>query len=226
MYGRFYCEPLLKMKTFFESLDSTVTCGLYKSRKERKLGLVTPLYTLGIVFVGSLAFLFHVFMLRLFYEPVTTPCGHTFCLKCLERCLDHNPLCPLCKEKLSEFLASRTYKKTVLTEELIVRYLPEELSERKKVYEEEMKELSNLNKDVPIFVCTMAFPTIPCPLHVFEPRYRLMIRRCMETGTKQFGMCLADELKGLKEQNMKNLSAFMIQFMIKLLPGLRLLKTI
>ncbi|XP_056349121.1 LON peptidase N-terminal domain and RING finger protein 2 isoform X2 [Oenanthe melanoleuca] len=135
--------------------------------------------------------------MRLFYEPVTTPCGHTFCLKCLERCLDHNPLCPLCKEKLSEFLASRTYKKTVLTEELIVHYLPEELSERKKVYEEEMKELSNLNKDVPIFVCTMAFPTIPCPLHVFEPRYRLMIRRCMETGTKQFGMCLADELKGV-----------------------------
>ncbi|NXY87421.1 LONF2 protein, partial [Alcedo cyanopectus] len=80
--------------------------------------------------------------MRLFYEPVTTPCGHTFCLKCLERCLDHNPHCPLCKEKLSEFLASRTYKKTVLTEELIVRYLPEELSERKKVYEEEMKELS------------------------------------------------------------------------------------
>lgn len=41
-----------------------------------------------------------------------------------------------------QFLASRTYKKTILTEELIVRYLPEELSERKKVYEEEMKELS------------------------------------------------------------------------------------
>ncbi|CAM4393703.1 LON peptidase N-terminal domain and RING finger protein 2 [Lepidochelys kempii] len=137
--------------------------------------------------------------MRLFYEPVTTPCGHTFCLKCLERCLDHNPYCPLCKEKLSEFLASRTYKKTVLTEELIVRYLPEELSERKKIYEEEMKELSNLNEDVPIFVCTMAFPTIPCPLHVFEPRYRLMIRRCMETGTKQFGMCLADELKGFAD---------------------------
>ncbi|KAL8190134.1 UNVERIFIED_CONTAM: hypothetical protein K2H54_041057 [Gekko kuhli] len=137
--------------------------------------------------------------MRLFYEPVATRCGHTFCLKCLERCMDHNPHCPLCKEELSEFLASRTYKKTILTEELIVRYLPDELSERRKVYEEEMKELSNLNKDVPIFVCTMAFPTIPCPLHVFEPRYRLMIRRCMETGTKQFGMCLADELKGFAD---------------------------
>ncbi|KAK6485386.1 LON peptidase N-terminal domain and RING finger protein 2-like [Huso huso] len=131
--------------------------------------------------------------MRLLYEPVTTPCGHTFCLKCLERCLDHNPSCPLCKEDLSLYLATKMYNKTFVTEEVINRYLSEELAERKTVYEEEMKELSNLNKEVPIFVCTMAFPTISCPLHVFEPRYRLMIRRCMETGTKQFGMCIADE---------------------------------
>lgn len=67
-------------------------------------GLVTRFHSFGIciVYVGSLVFLFHVFVCRLFYEPVTTPCGHTFCLKCLERCLDHNPHCPLCKEKLSE----------------------------------------------------------------------------------------------------------------------------
>lgn len=49
---------------------------------------------------------------------------------------------------------------------------------------------------MPIFVCTMAFPTVPCPLHIFEPCYRLMIRRCMETGTNCFGMCLGDDLKG------------------------------
>ncbi|XP_073698094.1 LON peptidase N-terminal domain and RING finger protein 2 [Garra rufa] len=137
--------------------------------------------------------------MRLFYEPVTTPCGHTFCLKCLERCLDHNPNCPLCKENLSENLATRAYSKTLLIEELLQRYFSEELAERRKVHEEEMKELSNLNQEVPIFVCTMAFPTIPCPLHVFEPRYRLMIRRSMETGTKQFGMCIADELKGFAD---------------------------
>lgn len=35
----------------------------------------------------------------------------------------------------------------------------------------------------------MAYPTVRCPLHVFEPRYRLMIRRCMESGSRQFGMC-------------------------------------
>ncbi|XP_072513648.1 LON peptidase N-terminal domain and RING finger protein 2 [Salminus brasiliensis] len=137
--------------------------------------------------------------MRLFYEPVTTPCGHMFCLKCLERCLDHNPNCPLCKENLSEYLATRGYNKTFLMEEVLQRYLSEELAERRKVHEEEMKELSNLNLEVPIFVCTMAFPTIPCPLHVFEPRYRLMIRRAMETGTKQFGMCISDELKGFAD---------------------------
>lgn len=137
--------------------------------------------------------------MRLFYEPVATPCGHTFCLKCLERCLDHNPNCPLCKENLSEYLATRGYNKTLLMEEVLQRYLGDELAERKKIHEEEMKELSNLNQEVPIFVCTMAFPTIPCPLHVFEPRYRLMIRRSMETGTKQFGMCIADELKGFAD---------------------------
>ncbi|KAM3867232.1 LON peptidase N-terminal domain and RING finger protein 3-like [Diretmus argenteus] len=137
--------------------------------------------------------------MRLFYKPVTTPCGHTFCLQCLERCLDHNPKCPLCKEELSEYLAQRQYCRTVLMENLISKYLPSELMERQKVNQEEMAELSNLNKNVPIFVCTMAFPTVPCPLHIFEPCYRLMIRRCMETGTKCFGMCLGDNLKGFAD---------------------------
>ncbi|XP_035264480.1 LON peptidase N-terminal domain and RING finger protein 3-like [Anguilla anguilla] len=137
--------------------------------------------------------------MRLFYEPVSTPCGHTFCLKCLERCLDHNSKCPLCKEDLSEYLAQRRYCKTFLMEDLIAKYLPDELVDRQKVHEEEIAELSNLNKNVPIFVCTMAFPTVPCPLHIFEPCYRLMIRRCMEIGTKQFGMCLSDPVKGFAD---------------------------
>ncbi|XP_069924612.1 LON peptidase N-terminal domain and RING finger protein 1 isoform X2 [Oryctolagus cuniculus] len=130
--------------------------------------------------------------MRLFFEPVTTPCGHSFCKNCLERCLDHTPYCPLCKESLKEYLADRRYCVTQLLEELIVKYLPDELSERKKIYDEETAELSHLTKNVPIFVCTMAYPTVPCPLHVFEPRYRLMIRRSIQTGTKQFGMCVSD----------------------------------
>lgn len=56
--------------------------------------------------------------------------------------------------------------------------------------------VSSLTKDIPIFVCTVAYPGVPCPLHIFEPRYRLMMRRCMETGTKKFGMCSYEHGKG------------------------------
>uniref|UniRef100_A0A8C2H166 LON peptidase N-terminal domain and ring finger 1, like n=1 Tax=Cyprinus carpio TaxID=7962 RepID=A0A8C2H166_CYPCA len=134
--------------------------------------------------------------MRLFYQPVTTPCGHTFCKNCLERCLDHNPQCPLCKESLKEYLAFRKYTITQVLDNIIKQYLSKENLERLKLHTEETKELSDLTKNVPIFVCTMAYPTVPCPLHVFEPRYRLMIRRCMETGTRQFGMCISDPQKG------------------------------
>uniref|UniRef100_A0A3B3RSX3 LON peptidase N-terminal domain and ring finger 1 n=1 Tax=Paramormyrops kingsleyae TaxID=1676925 RepID=A0A3B3RSX3_9TELE len=134
--------------------------------------------------------------IRLFYEPVTTPCGHTFCRSCLERCLDHAPQCPLCKDSLREFLASKKFSVTPVLETLMKTLLPEEYLERLRSHSEEMEELSNLRRGVPMFICTMAYPTVPCPLHVFEPRYRLMVRRCLETGTRCFGMCISDPQKG------------------------------
>ncbi|KAM9792870.1 LON peptidase N-terminal domain and RING finger protein 1 [Neosynchiropus ocellatus] len=137
--------------------------------------------------------------MRLFYEPVTTPCGHTFCKNCLERCLDHTAQCPLCKESLKEYLACRKYIVTSVLDKLIKEHLRPEHAERATAHLEETRELSDLTKNVPIFVCTMAYPTVPCPLHVFEPRYRLMIRRCMETGTQQFGMCINDPQKGFAD---------------------------
>ena len=39
-----------------------------------------------------------------------------------------------------------------------------------------------------LFVCTTTFPGLPCPLQIFEPRYRLMLRRCVESGRYRFGM--------------------------------------
>ncbi|XP_074910524.1 LON peptidase N-terminal domain and RING finger protein 3 isoform X2 [Buteo buteo] len=191
------CSLLKRKRRSEEMRNAEVTCKLMKKDTADTKGNSTGQH-IPFEFVDP-SDLDCSLCMRLFYEPVTTPCGHTFCLKCLERCLDHNPKCPLCKEGLSECLAMRKYCKTVLMEELIARYLPEELTERRKIYEEEIAELSNLNKNVPIFVCTMAYPTVPCPLHIFEPCYRLMIRRCMETGTKQFGMCISDPVKGFAD---------------------------
>uniref|UniRef100_H3CEY4 LON peptidase N-terminal domain and ring finger 1 n=1 Tax=Tetraodon nigroviridis TaxID=99883 RepID=H3CEY4_TETNG len=133
--------------------------------------------------------------MRLFYEPVSTPCGHTFCKNCLERCMDHTPHCPLCKESLKQYLACRKYMVTTLLDTLIKQNKRQEYAERTKTHADETRELSDLTKNGPISG-TMANPTVPGPLHVFEPRYRLMIRRCMETGTRQFGMCINDPQKG------------------------------
>ncbi|XP_022781232.1 LON peptidase N-terminal domain and RING finger protein 3-like isoform X2 [Stylophora pistillata] len=137
---------------------------------------------------------------RLLYEPVTTPCGHAFCRSCLNCNLDHRPTCPICRFSLKKFLAERNQTVTVAISRLTETALPEEFVERKKLHEEEMQKLasvaSDTTEDVPIFVCTLAFPSQPCPLHIFEPRYRLMVRQCMESGSQQFGMCLHNEEKG------------------------------
>ncbi|XP_068181629.1 LON peptidase N-terminal domain and RING finger protein 1 [Antennarius striatus] len=137
--------------------------------------------------------------IRLFFEPVTTPCGHTFCKNCMERSLDHNLRCPLCKQPLQEYFKNRKYNPTVVLQHIMARLFPSQLAERSQVHEAEMAELSNLTQDIPIFVCTVAYPGVPCPLHIFEPRYRLMMRRCMETGTKKFGMCSYEHGKGFAD---------------------------
>lgn len=37
---------------------------------------------------------------RTLWRPVTTPCGHSYCARCLERCLDYSSSCPLCMTSL------------------------------------------------------------------------------------------------------------------------------
>lgn len=128
--------------------------------------------------------------LYLLYQPLVTPCGHAFCQECLVRSLDHNPQCPLCKQSLTTYLAAHKWAVSECLQNIIQSFFPKELERRKKIHEEEMAKLAHLqdNSEIPVFVCTFACPTIRCPLHIFEPRYRLMIRRCLECGSNQFGM--------------------------------------
>jgi len=125
---------------------------------------------------------------RLLWEPLTTPCGHTYCRSCLDRSMDHKQECPLCKTSLLGFQKSNTGVNEFV-EETIRRMLPGEHLKRQKNNEDELLGADQTNI-IPVFVCTLAFPSVPCPLHVFEPRYRLMIRRVMESGARQFGMCI------------------------------------
>ncbi|KAK9721089.1 hypothetical protein K7432_003694 [Basidiobolus ranarum] len=123
---------------------------------------------------------------QIFHDPVTTECGHTFCYSCLLRTCDHRDSCPMCRHRLIYNKVSQSVINNSLNR-LVSLCLPEVVLERKLQVDQ---ELANENNDIPLFVCSLVFPGMPCQLHVFEPRYRLMIRRSMETKARQFGMLL------------------------------------
>ncbi|TFK55708.1 LON-domain-containing protein [Heliocybe sulcata] len=123
----------------------------------------------------------------LLYQPVTTPCQHTFCAKCLQRSLDHNNACPLCRQDLPPFhyFQDHPYNQVLLA--IILKTFPETYAERGRTIEEEEKAA---RLDTPLFVCQLSFPGMPTLLHIFEPRYRLMLRRCLSSATPLFGMIM------------------------------------
>jgi Lon protease-like protein len=122
-------------------------------------------------------------------EPVTIPCGHTFCKSCLLRFADHNNKCAICRCPLPIARVLQTHPSNSTLSCLISTIFPFEQMERKEALKKEEEQASSY---APIFVCSIGFPTIPCYLHIFEPRYRLMIRRCTAPGaSRKFGICMA-----------------------------------
>lgn len=124
----------------------------------------------------------------IFLDPMTLPCGHTFCNSCVARVLDHSDLCPICRRKLGmpSSISEEPINKTLSS---IVNFFFSDLVDaRREALAQD--ELGVDHKNLPLFVCTLSFPTMPTFLHIFEPRYRLMIRRVVENGNGKFGMVM------------------------------------
>ncbi|PNW70368.1 hypothetical protein CHLRE_17g716850v5 [Chlamydomonas reinhardtii] len=156
---------------------------------------------------------------KLLFEPVTTPCGHTFCKECFARAIDHKPRCPYCRAVLH--VARDALPVTITLANIISRAFPEE-------YQERRREASGGDADaalnrtsaggaaatspvgspggaaaggaaasqappaaqqltLPLFVMSLMMPGETMALNIFEPRYRLMVRRVME-GSRRLGM--------------------------------------
>ncbi|XP_073841781.1 uncharacterized protein [Musca autumnalis] len=131
---------------------------------------------------------------RTFWKPVVTPCGHTYCLVCLDRCMDYTSSCPLCMSPLVEPSVNTVQGASspvplILTKRPVTKFL--EAAMKRFIpdsYQKRFRQEMIMEPSVPIFICTTAFPYVPCPLFVYEPRYRLMVRRAVESGDKQFGI--------------------------------------
>lgn len=134
-------------------------------------------------------------------DPVTTACGHTLCRKCLARTLDHSTHCPVCRRSVITPPSLYKYPSNKTLVNLLQGLVPDMVSARAEAAAlEDTIALPDL--DTPIFVCTLGFPGCPTFLRVFEPRYRLMIRRAME-GNRQFGMVTYNR-HGLPQEGLGN----------------------
>ncbi|XP_014630230.1 LON peptidase N-terminal domain and RING finger protein 1-like isoform X4 [Glycine soja] len=131
--------------------------------------------------------------LKLLYEPVTTPCGHSFCCSCLFQSMDRGNKCPLCRTVL--FISPRTCSISVTLKNIIQKNFPEEYAERKQEHDSLIKAGVDL---LPLFVMDVVIPCQRFPLNIFEPRYRLMVRRIME-GNHRMGMAILDSTGSLAE---------------------------
>jgi Lon protease-like protein len=121
---------------------------------------------------------------HLLLDPLTTACGHTFCRTCLRRVLDHSYPCPTCRRSLDLSLSNCR-----LTD-LLTALFPDSLAARAEAVAREEAAGGSGRLATPLFVCGLAFPATPTFLHVFEPRYRLMMRRVVEGGRRTFGMVM------------------------------------
>lgn len=72
-----------------------------------------------------------------------------------------------------------------MLQNIILKAWPDQCEERRR---EQEALLSEQETTLPLFVVDIVlFPNMRLPLHIFEPRYRLMLRRCLE-GSRRFGV--------------------------------------
>jgi Lon protease-like protein len=136
---------------------------------------------------------YHVFL-----DPVTTRCGHTFCWNCLARSVDSSQQCPACRTEFPwQFPTGvamhhdplQNWNQNYSLGMIISTCWPDEVAIRREAAGAEEQVIPK-DMDLPLFVCCVSFPTQPTYLQVFEPRYRLMLRRIMKSESRSFGMIL------------------------------------
>lgn len=161
-------EPLPPAKDIYEELDIAMLANLKEATKNEVDCQVC--YALML-------------------DPLTTNCGHTFCRKCVVRILDHSNLCPICRRTLLMRPGAINEPSNDRLSRLLTTLFPDLVAARAEAALQEEQAMAG-DTNVPLFPCTLAFPCMPTFLHIFEPRYRLMIRRAIDNGEGRFGIMM------------------------------------
>lgn len=102
--------------------------------------------------------------------------------------MDHSNICPFCRRGLHVPASLQHQPGNAILNSLLNSLCPDLITARAEALKAEEQAGDNMFS-MPLFICTLSLPAMPTFLHVFEPRYRLMMRRVIE-GNKQFGMVM------------------------------------
>jgi len=119
--------------------------------------------------------------LGLICEPITIPCGHTFCRVCLYLAMQRSKKkCPNCRAVCH--VEPSTHAVNIMLAKIARKCYPAEYSRR---LEEAEKEKQKFEQTLPVFFYNNClFPGGFLHLHLFEQRYRHMINRCVSSNRK------------------------------------------
>ena len=134
---------------------------------------------------------------KLFVDPVTTVCGHSFSRRCLSTWMartDRAPSCPTCRAPLYHENPRRWPVNTTLVD-LVERFLGDELADALASEPGDGVDVRDgrgpgagpAESELSLFVLDAITPGQEITLNVFEERYKLMVRRCLQ-GSRRFGM--------------------------------------
>ena len=128
--------------------------------------------------------------LRLLHQPTTLPCGHSFCRSCVTSCLERSRTCPECRGLVPINLPVPSCSTSLQT--AVERLFPAEsaarAAEELQSRQPESGGGSSGVDQLPLFVLDAMVPGQCMHLHVFEPRYLLLVRRALAHPSRQFGM--------------------------------------
>ncbi|KAJ3019607.1 UNVERIFIED_CONTAM: hypothetical protein HDU68_010594 [Siphonaria sp. JEL0065] len=163
--------------------DPSGDCGgglVHNKSAPPSLNDVPPLPSLGSDDIGIDCSL----CLNPLCDPVTLKCGHSYCRVCLLDSRQASSVCAICRTPLPSFSTLLNHPPNAILTNLVETWNASEArNEFKKEREKQLIQHANSTEFViPLFICSLAFVGTKQQFHIFEPRYRLMVKECLDGG--------------------------------------------